>query len=135
MSEANKGLAVKKTLRDVRDAGMDAWAKVTLRLTSSHQYKRLQGFIAKPTLMAIALFRTTTESAMSRVLGRLNMPSRGDLLMLSQRMTHIEMVLDDVAAGFDQFRRSTSTARLQRTPSRDRDSGTEPPRAFSVKES
>jgi hypothetical protein len=140
MSEAKKGVDVKKSLdvkkvmRDVRDAGMDAWAKVMLRLTYSHKYQRLQGLIAKPSLLAIGLFRKTTESAMSGVLAQLNMPSRGEVLTLSQRMTHNEMVLDDLGAGFDQLRRSIPTTRPQRTPSRDRDIGTEPPHAFSAKQ-
>jgi len=134
MSETNKGFDAKKILNDVRDAGMDAFAKAMLRLTYSRKYLRLQGFIAKPAMLAIALFRKTMDSATSRVLAQLNMPSRVDVLTLSQRMTHIEFVLDDMGAGFDQLRRSTSTARPQRTPGRDRDIGTEPPRAFSAKE-
>jgi hypothetical protein len=134
MSETNKGLDVKKVLRDVRDAGMDAWAKTMLRLTYSHEYQRLQGFISKPTLLAIALFRKTTESAMSGVLAQLHMPSREDVLTLSQRLTHIEMVLDDLGAGMDQLRRSAAP-RPQRTPPRERtDIGSEAPRAVSAKE-
>ena len=98
-------------------------------------------FQGSPWLAAGAFFLTLASGthyyalpAMSGVLARLNMPSRGDVLTLSQRMTHIEMVLDDVGAGFDQLRRSIPTTRPQRTPSRDRDIGTGPPDAFSAKE-
>jgi hypothetical protein len=131
MSEAKKGFDVMKSLRDARDGSMDAWAKLMLRLTSSHEYQRLQGAISKPTLLAIALFRKTTGSAMSEVLAQLNMPSREEVLHLSQRLTHIEMVLDDLSAGMDQLRRSMP--RPQRTPSRDRDGNVET-RAISAKE-
>jgi hypothetical protein len=133
MSEPEKAFNVTKLLRTGRDGVMDRWAALTLRLTSSHGYQRLQGTIAKPMLLAIALFRKTSESAMSQVLAQLNMPSREEVLGLSQRMTHIEMMLDDVGAALDQLRRSAAAARPQRAAARDRDGNSEP-RAVSAKE-
>jgi len=112
-----KGFDVKKVLRDVRDASMDAWAKMMLRLTYSHEYQRLQGMISKPALLGIALWRKSTETAMSGVLSQLNMPSREDVLSLSQRLTHIEMVLDDLGAAMDQLRKTAGSPRPQRTSS------------------
>jgi hypothetical protein len=108
MSEKDKGFDVLKLVRDARDGSMDAWAKLTLNLTSSHEYQRLQGFFVKPVLLAIALVRKATDSTMSGVLGNLNMPSRDEVLGISQRLTHIEMALDDLAAGLDQLRRTAS---------------------------
>jgi hypothetical protein len=46
MSEANKGFDPIKLIREARDGGMDAWAKLMLRLTSSHEYQRVQGAIS-----------------------------------------------------------------------------------------
>ena len=120
MSEEAKGFDVSKALRDARDAAMDAWAKATLRLTSSHEYQRLSGAISKPMLLATAFFRQTTEGVMSELLARFNMPSREEVLSLSQRLTRIEMALDDLGAGLDQLRRS-GAARPQRPATRERE--------------
>jgi hypothetical protein len=125
MSEAKKGFDVVKLLKDARDGGMDAWATLMLRLTGSHEYQRLQGAISKPTLLALALYRKATESAMSGVLAQLNMPSREEVLALSQRLTHIEMVLDDLGADLDQLRRMAAAGRSRRPASRDRDVNSE----------
>jgi len=119
MSEAEKKFDVMKLLRDGRDGVMDAWAKLTLNITSSREYQRLQGSIAKPALLGYALFRKATESVMSPVLAQMNMPSREEVLAISQRLTHIEMTLDDLGAALEQVRRSTG-ARPQR-PARDRE--------------
>src|SRR5882724_4391096 len=129
---ADKGFDPVKLVRDARDAGMDAWAKLMLRLTSSHEYQRMQGFISKPTLLAIAVFRKASDSTMGGVLGNLNMPSREEVLQISQRLTHIEMALDDLAAGLDQLRRSAGAgagagaSKPQRSPSRDVPTETRP---------
>jgi hypothetical protein len=120
MSEANKAFDVVKLLRDARDGSMDAWAKLMLRLTSSHEYQRLQGAISKPMLLSIALYRKATDSVMSEMLANLNMPSREEVLALSQRLTRIEMVLDDLGANLDQLRRMVVASRSRTTP-RERD--------------
>jgi hypothetical protein len=125
MSEANKGFDPMKLIRDARDGSLDAWAKLMLRLTSSHEYQRVQGAISKPTLLAIALYRKAAESVMTEVLANLNMPSREEVLSLSTRLTHIEMAIDDLGAGLEQLRRSVGGARPQRTSTRERDGGSE----------
>jgi hypothetical protein len=138
MADESKGFDVTKVLRDLRDAGMDAWAKMMLRLTYSHEYQRLQGMIAKPTLLGIALWRKASENAMSGVLSQLNMPSREDVLHLSQRLTHIEMTLDDLGAAMEQVRKMAGAQRPQRASSASAsrgDSGGESARApISAKE-
>jgi hypothetical protein len=131
MSEANKGLDPVKLFRDTRDAAMEGWARLTLRLTSSHEYQRLQGAISKPALLAVALYRKAADSAMSEVLANLNMPSREEVLQLSKRLTHIEMALDDLSAGLDQLRRTAP--RPQRGGSREREGNGES-RATPAKE-
>jgi len=134
---AEKGFEVTKMVRDLRDGTMDAWAKMMLNLTSSHEYQRLQGMISKPALLGIALWRKASDTAMSSVLSQLNMPSREDVLSLSQRLTHIEMTLDDLSAMMEQLRKLAGTQRPPRTPSTSRadNGGGEPARApISAKE-
>jgi hypothetical protein len=74
------------------------------------------------------MFRKTSESTMGGVLGNLNMPSREEVLQISQRLTHIEMALDDLAAGLDQLRRGAGAgaSKPQRSPTRDVPTETRP---------
>jgi hypothetical protein len=129
--EAKGGFDVFKALREGRDAGMDKWAKVALRLTSSRPYQRITSAIARPALLATALMRTATETAMSTFLAQVNMPSREEVLSLSKRLTRIEMVLDDLGAGMDQLRRTaaapaSASAGSAQKPRRERESSREP---------
>jgi hypothetical protein len=129
-----KGFDPTKMLRDFRDASMDAWAKMMLKLTYSHEYQRLQGMISKPALLGIALWRKASEQVMSSVLSQLNMPSREEVLQLSQRLTHVQMTLDDLGAAMEQLRKTTP-ARPQRTSQAASNGGGEPARApMSAKE-
>ena|SRR5437762_2158834 len=120
MGDPEKQFDAVKMFRDARDGVMDAWAKLALNLTSSHEYQRVQGMIAKPALLGYALFRKATESVMSPVLAQMNMPSREEILGIAQRLTRIEMTLDDLGAALEQLRRFA--ARPQRSQAvRDRE--------------
>jgi len=120
MGDPDKKFDAVKMFRDARDGVMDAWAKLALNLTSSHEYQRVQGMIAKPALLGYALFRKATESVMSPVLAQMNMPSREEILGIAQRLTRIEMTLDDLGAALEQLRRFA--ARPQRSQAvRDRE--------------
>jgi hypothetical protein len=121
MSEADRGVEVQKVLRNARDTMMDAWASLMLKLTSSHEYQRVQGMIVKPALLGYALFRKASDSVMSPFLAQLNMPSRDEVIRIAQRLTHIEMALDDLGAAVEQIRRSTAAARPQRSAARERE--------------
>src|SRR5436190_13016111 len=121
MGDPDKKFDAVKMFRDARDGVMDAWAKLALDLTSSHEYQRLQGMIAKPALLGFALFRKASEAVMSPFLAQLNMPSREEVLGIAHRLTHIEMTLDDLGAALEQLRRSAGP-RPQRGPAaRDRE--------------
>jgi hypothetical protein len=116
-SGSDKGIFEK--VRGVRDSAMEDLAKVTLAWTSSDSYQAINAAISKPTLLAAAIFRKAADSAMADLLARLNLPSREDVLALSQRLTRIEMALDDVGAGLDQLRRESS--QKQRPAARERE--------------
>src|SRR5450631_2540824 len=116
-NEASKGLLDK--LRGVRDSAMEDLAKVTLSWTSSDTFQALNAVISKPAMLTTAILRRKTEAAMADVLSRLNLPSREDVLALSQRLTRIEMTLDDLGAGMDHIRRASG--QKPRPTARDRD--------------
>jgi len=95
-----------KVLREARDLGVDRCARVVLTVTSSGAYSRASSALGKPGLIAAAVARHVTDTAMTQLLSRVNMPSRTDVLSLSTRLTHIEMALDDLGAALDVMRAS-----------------------------
>jgi hypothetical protein len=97
-----------KAARELRDAGMESWAKIALQVTSSHAYSLLSSVLAKPGLIATGVARKKTDKAMAQLLAHANIPSRADVLALSVRLTHIEMALDDLAAAMDAMRASAA---------------------------
>ena len=123
MAEPKQGGDVRKAVREARDAAMEAAAKITLGVTSSGPYQRVQSFFLKPFLLWVSLTRRTTEAAMSTALAQLNMPSREDVLSLSSRLTNIEMTLDDLWATLEQVKRTAPQPKPQRAPAREASSG------------
>jgi hypothetical protein len=121
MAETNKTSDVTKLLRETRDGVMDAWAKFMLRLTSSHEYQRLQGTIMKPTLIGYALARKASEAVMGPFLSYLNMPTREEVISIAQRLTHVEIALDDLGAAIEQIRRATVARPPRGQTSRERE--------------
>ena len=119
--EATRRFDLFKSLRTVRDSLGEDLAKVAIVVTSTRAYQRFNALLARPGLLATALLREQREAAMSALLAQLNMPSREDVLTLSQRLTRIEMTLDDLGAGMDQLRRPAS--RQQRATTRETSAG------------
>jgi hypothetical protein len=119
-NESSKGLLEK--VRGVRDSAMEDLAKVTLAWTSSDTFQTINAVVSKPALLTAAMVRKATESAMADVLARFNLPSREDVLALSQRLTRIEMTLDDLGDAMDQLRRAAAPARQQRPAPREHES-------------
>jgi hypothetical protein len=124
-SEGTKALLDK--FREVRDSAMEEVAKATLAWTSSDMYQTLNATISKPALFTAALFRKASDAAMADLLAALNLPSRSDVLALSQRLTRIEMVLDDMGAGMDEMRRGSSSQRHASVKEHERHGDGRPP--------
>ena len=98
--------SVVEAFRKLRDAGLDVLANATRRVTSSEPYARVGGVLSQPPLVIQGFVREARSKAMAQLLGELNMPSREEVLALSQRLTHIETVLDDLGASLDEIRAS-----------------------------
>lgn len=99
--EGSKDFDLFKVLRESRDSLMNAVAEVTLGVTSSQPYAAVSSALARPALFATGVSRKATAAAAAQFLAQMNMPSREDVLALSQRLTRIEMVLDDIRAAMD----------------------------------
>ena len=123
--EGAKGFDLFKVLRERRDTLLSAWAQVTLRATSSRPYFVVSSALSRPALFVTGVSRKATAAATSQILAQMNMPSRGDVLALSQRLTRIEMVLDDISAAMDAAAAAPAKSRVapgpQRAAARERD--------------
>jgi hypothetical protein len=102
--------------RKMRDAGMDAWAKTMVDYVNSDSYSQFTGQMLDAYLTGSAPFRETIEKTMVRALEQLSLPSRGDFVSLAERLSNIEMRLDDLDAKLDQIlaTRVEATSRKQK---------------------
>jgi polyhydroxyalkanoate synthesis regulator phasin len=53
-------------------------------------------------------FRRLLETAMTQVLTQLNMPTRSDITSLAERLTNIEMRLDDLDTKLDAMQKAAN---------------------------
>jgi polyhydroxyalkanoate synthesis regulator phasin len=89
--------------RQGRDAYLDAWAQAMVEAVNSDQYAKATGAMLDSYLTASSPLRDVLEKSMQRVLQQLSMPSRADFLSLAERVTNIEMRLDDMDAKLDRL--------------------------------
>lgn len=89
--------------RGIRDAYLDTWAKAMVETVNTEAYARTSGAVLDTYLSASSPFRESVEKAMLRVLEQLSMPSRADFISLADRVTNIEMRLDDMDAKLDRI--------------------------------
>lgn len=90
-------------MRTARDAYMDTWSKTMLDLVNSEGYAEATSRMLDSYLTMSSPMRKLLESSMTQVLAQLNMPTRADVISVAERMTNIEMRLDDLDARFDQL--------------------------------
>ena len=96
--------------KSMRDTGMDAWSKMMIQVVNTEAYAQATAAALDAWLSTSAPFRKAIESAVTQVLVNLNMPTRTDVVALAERLTHIEMRLDDLEAKLDEGKRATRRA-------------------------
>jgi hypothetical protein len=89
--------------REVRDTYLDAWAKATVDVVNTEAYAKATGTMLDSYLSAASPFREIMEKAMLQALHQLSMPSRADFVSLAERLTNVEMKLDDMDAKLDKL--------------------------------
>ena len=87
--------------RGVRDVYLDAWAKTMVDMVNTEAYAQASGAMLDSYLTVSTPFREAVEKAMLKTLEQLAMPSRADVVSIAERMTNIEMRLDDLDAKLD----------------------------------
>jgi hypothetical protein len=93
-------------LKSLRDANLDAWSKMMIDLVNTEAYARATAAMLDVWLSNSAPFRKAIESALTQALTSLNLPTRTDVTGLAERLTNIEMRLDDLDARLDEALRA-----------------------------
>lgn len=88
--------------RELRDAYMDAWSKTMVDAVNTEAYAKATGTMLDAYLSASSPFRDALEKTMLQALQQLNMPSHADFVSLAERLTNVEMKLDDMDAKLDE---------------------------------
>jgi hypothetical protein len=96
--------------KNIRESNMDAWAKMMIDLVNTDAYAQVTGQMLDTWLSNSAPFRKAIESVVTQVLANLNLPSRADVTGLAERLTNIEMRLDDMDAKLDEALRALRRA-------------------------
>jgi hypothetical protein len=98
--------------RGMRDAYLDAWAKSMVNMVNSEAYAQANGAMLDTYLTVSTPFREAVEKAMLKTLEQLAMPSRADIVSIAERMTNIELRLDDMDAKLDNIQRLAGGGRV-----------------------
>jgi len=96
--------------RSMRDAGMDSWSKIMIQVVNSDAYAQASSAMLDAWMTSSAPFRKVVEATMTQTLTQLNMPTRSDITVLAERLTHIELRLDDLDAKLDEPRHAAPKA-------------------------
>ena len=91
------------TWRQMRDNYLDAWAKAMVEAVNSDAYAKASGVMLDTYLSASTPLREATEKTMLQALQQLSMPSRADFISLADRLSNVEMRLDDMDAKLDRI--------------------------------
>jgi hypothetical protein len=89
-------------MKSMRDASMDAWSKMMIQLVNTDAYAKATGALLDAWLGSSMPFRKAMETALTQTLTSLQLPTRTDITNLAQRLTQIEMRLDDLEANLAQ---------------------------------
>ena len=89
--------------RELRDTYLNAWSKTMVDSVNTEAYAKASGQMLDAYLSVSSPFREIMEKTMLQALQQLNMPSRADVISLAERLTNVEMKLDDMDAKLDKL--------------------------------
>ncbi len=113
--------------RTTRDAYLETWSKTMIDLVNSEAYAEATGRMLDTYLTMSTPMRKLLETSMTQVLAQLNMPTRADVTSIAERMTNIEVRLDDLDAKLDRIQRAQGqTERMQPESTQSEPPQTEP---------
>jgi hypothetical protein len=87
--------------RKLRDSSLDLWSKSMIETVNSDAYAQSTGAMLDAYLTASGPFREAMSKSMLQALQQMNLPTSQDFESIAERMTNIEMRLDDLDAKLD----------------------------------
>ncbi len=84
--------------RAYRDAGLEAWATSMARLVASEEFAQVLGAQIDASIALTGPLQEFVEQYMEHYLASMQMPSRPEVTRLAERLTNIELRLDDLDA-------------------------------------
>jgi hypothetical protein len=101
--------------KGMRDANMDAWSKMMIQLVNTEAYAKATATTLDSWLSTSTPFYKALEAALTQIVTDLQLPSRADVIRLAERLTNIEMKLDDLDAMLDELQRAAGKAARPKT--------------------
>ncbi len=89
-------------LKQMRDSNMETWSKMMVEFVNTDAYAESTGAMLDAWLTSSGPLRKMMESNLTQALAQLNLPSRDDITRIAERLTNIEMRLDDLDAKLDE---------------------------------
>lgn len=80
---------------------MKTWADAMVQTVNTDAYAQTTGAILDSYLTATAPYREIVEKIVTQALQISNMPTRSDIIGLAERLTNLELRLDDLDAKLD----------------------------------
>ncbi len=96
--------------RQFRDAYLEFWSKNMVEAVNSEAYAQASGTMLDTCLTSSAPFREALEKSMTAALQQMSMPTRADVVVVAERLTNLEMRLDDMDIKLDRIERLLSRA-------------------------
>lgn len=84
------------------DTWSKSWAQAMSEAVSSKSFAESMGQQIEGSLEALSLARKQVNEIMAQYLQQMNLPTRDDVTSLAERITRIEMVMDDIDAKLDE---------------------------------
>src|SRR5439155_26205408 len=106
--ETSNPLDLYENWRTMRDTSLETWSKTMIDLVNSQSYSYATSQWLDSYLVVSQPFLHMVETIMTQVLARLNMPMRSDVASLAERLTNVEIRLDDMDAKLDDIQRAIS---------------------------
>ena len=84
------------------DLWMKSWAEVLSQTVANQSFAEAMGGQLEGFMEVTKLMRQQMKVSMEQALEQANMPSREQVVTLAERVTHVEMVLDDIEIKVDE---------------------------------
>lgn len=97
------GLNPFESMKKMQDAWMSKFSEVMGDFVASEKFSKSLGQSISRYMETAAPFQKQFESFMEKNLQRVSMPTRNDVIQLSERLNSIEMRLDDLEAKGDEI--------------------------------